>query len=159
MIGEKKFYLTKKGLERVKKEYEELQKIKLSKIRGETPAILHSEDLNPEYLSFREDMTFLERRIAELENILKNIELIKAPPKKDKDMVKIGATVTLEEKDGQINEFMIVGTLEANPGQGKISAQSPVGMALLGQKIGSEVVLNSPVRIAYKIKKIKYHFD
>ena len=159
MIGENKFYLTKKGLERIKKEYQELQNIKLSKIRGETPAILHSEDLNPEYLSFREDMAFLERRIAELENILKNIELIKAPSKEDKEVVKIGATVTLEEKDGQLNEFMIVGTLEANPGQGKISAQSPVGMALLGQKIGSEVVLNSPIRIVYKIKKIKYRFD
>jgi len=159
MIGDNKFYLTKKGLERIKKEYEDLQKIKLSKIRGEAPAILHSEDLNPEYLSFREDMTFLERRIAELENTLKNVELIKAPPKHDKGVVKMGATVTLEEKDGQVNEFMIVGTLEANPAQGKISAQSPVGMALLGQKIGSEVVLNSPVRIVYKIKKVKYYLD
>jgi len=157
MIGENKFYLTKKGLERIKKEYEDLRKIKLSKIRGEAPSILHSEDLNPEYLSFREDMAFIEKRIVELENVLKNTELIVAPS--DKNIVKIGATVTLEEKDGQLNEFMVVGTLEANPGQGKISADSPVGRALLDQKIGNEIVLNSPVRVEYKIKKIKYHFD
>ncbi|MBU0546812.1 MAG: GreA/GreB family elongation factor [Patescibacteria group bacterium] len=157
MIGENKFYLTKKGLEKIKKEYEELRKTKLAKIRGEAPSILHSEDLNPEYLSFREDMTFLERRIVELENILKNTELIVAPS--DKNIVKIGATVTLEEKDGEVNEFMVVGTLEANPGQGKISIDSPVGRALIDQKIGSEIILNSPVRVEYKIKKIKYHLS
>lgn len=159
MIGEEKFYLTKKGLEKTKKEYEDLKRIKLSKIRGEAPSILHSEDLNPEYLSFREDMSFMERRIAELENILKNVELITMPLKKEKEIVAVGATVTLEEKDGQINQYMILGSLEANPGQGKISAKSPVGRALLGQRIGSEVVLNSPVRIVYKIKKIQYKFD
>lgn len=159
MIEEKKFYLTKKGLERIKKQYEELKKTKLSKIRGEAPNILHSEDLNPEYLSFREDMGLLERRMAELENVLKNVELIKIPPKKERNIVKLGATVTLEERGGQVNEFTVVGTLEANPGQGKISSESPVGKALLGQKIGSEVIMNSPVRIAYKVKKVKYHLS
>jgi len=159
MIGEKKFYLTKKGLEKIKKQYEELKKTKFSKIRGEAPNILHSEDLNPEYLSFREDMGLLERRMAELENVLKNVELIKIPPKKERNIVKLGATVSLEERGGQVNEFTVVGTLEANPGQGKISSESPVGKALLGQKIGSEIVMNSPVRIAYKVKKITYRLD
>ncbi len=157
MIGNNKFYLTKKGLEKIKKEYEELKKAKLSKIRGEAPNILHSEDLNPEYLSFREDMSFLERRIVELESVLKNAELIKTPAKKDRNKVSLGATVTLEERGGAINEFTVVGTLEANPGQGRISSESPVGKALLGQKLGNEVVMNSPVRIVYKVKKIKYH--
>ena len=157
MIGENKFYLTKKGLERIKKEYEDLRKTKLAKIRGEAPSILHSEDLNPEYLSFREDMTFLEKRMVELENILKNAEPITIPS--DKNIVKIGATVTLEEKDGGVNEFMVVSTLEANPGQGRISADSPVGRALIDQKIGNEIILNSPVRVEYKIKKIRYHLS
>jgi transcription elongation factor GreA len=157
MIGENKFYLTKKGLEKIKNEYEELRKTKLAKIRGEAPSILHSEDLNPEYLSFREDMSFLEKRMIELENILKNAEPIATPS--DKDTVKIGATVTLEEKDGGLNEFMVVSTLEANPGQGRISADSPVGKALIDQRIGNEIVLNSPVRVEYKIKKIRYHLS
>ena len=159
MIGEKKFYLTKKGLEKIKKQYEGLRKTKFSKIRGEAPNILHSEDLNPEYLSFRENMGLLERRMAELENVLKNVELIKIPPKKQRNIVKLGATVSLEERGGKVNEFTVVGTLEANPGQGKISSESPVGKALLGQKIGNEIIMNSPIRIAYKIKKITYRLD
>lgn len=156
-MEEEKFYLTKKGLEQIKKELENLKKIKTSKIKGETPQLLHSGDVNPEYLTFREDMNFLETRIAELENILKNTILIKTPPKAKQNIVQLGATVTLEEEDGQINEFMIVGTLEANPNEGKISARSPVGRALLGRKIGDEITITSPIKVVYKIKKIKYH--
>jgi len=152
----KKFYLTKEGLEKIEKECRELKEIRLAKIKGESPKIWHSEDLNPEYLSFQEDLNFLESRITELEYILKNVELIKNPPKEKQNVVDLGATVTLEEADGQINEFMIVGTLEANPGEGKISSESPVGKAILGKKIGEEVVITSPIRVVYKIKKIKY---
>jgi transcription elongation factor GreA len=117
---------------------------------------LHSEDLNSEYLSFREDLSFMETRIAELQHILKNVKLIKLPPKNKRNQVDLGATVTLQESDGQKNEFMIVGTLEANPGQGKISSDSPVGKTLIGHKIGEEVVITSPIKVVYKIKKIKY---
>jgi transcription elongation factor GreA len=152
-----KFYLTKEGLVRIQKEYQDLKKLRLAKTKGESPKIWHSEDLNPEYLSFQEDLSFLETKIAELEYILKNVELIKVPPKETQNIVDLGATVTLKEADGQINEFMIIGTLEANPGEGKISSESPVGKALLGHKIGDEVMITSPIRVIYKIKKIKYH--
>jgi len=155
----KKFYLTKEGLEKIEKEYRELKKIRFAKIKGESPKIWHSEDLNPEYLSFQEDLNFLESRIAELEHILKNIELIKIPPKEKQNVVDLGATVTLEEADGQINEFMIVGTLEANPGEGKISSESPVGKSILRKKIGDEVMITSPIKVVYKIKKIKYQLS
>ena len=157
MPEEKKFYLTKEGLEKIKKEYKDLKDLRLSKTKERFPEVLQSEDLNPEYLSFQEDMSFLEVRIAELENILKNAELIKPPPKEKQDIVDLGATITLEELDGQINEFMIIGTLEANPSEGKISSDSPVGKALLGHKIGDQIVITSPIRVSYKIKKIKYH--
>jgi len=155
----KKFYLTKEGLAKIGREYQELKKIRFAKIKGESPKIWHSEDLNPEYLSFQEDLNFLESRIAELEYILKNIELIKNPPKEKQNIVDLGATVTLEEADGQINEFMIVGTLEANPGEGKISSESPVGKSILGKKIGEEVVITSPIKVVYKVKKIRYHLS
>jgi len=156
MAEDNKFYLTEEGLERIKKEYESLKALKLSKIKGESPKILHSEDLNPEYLSFREDLSFLEAKIAELENVLKNVEVIKIPPKEKRSIVNLGATVTLEETDGQINEFMIVGTLEANPNEGKISSESPVGKSLLGKRVGEEIMITSPIKVVYKIKKIKY---
>jgi len=156
MVEGKKFYLTKKGLEEFKKEYETLKDLRIAKTKGEVPKIWESEDLNPEYLSFQEDLTFLETRIAELENIFKNACLIRHPLKKELNVVSLGATVRVkvgEEKD----EFTIVGTLEAKPSLGKISNESPVGSALLGHKVGDEVVISSPIKTIYKINKIKYN--
>jgi transcription elongation factor GreA len=159
MIRDKKFCLTKEGIERLKKEYQELKNLKALKTEGEMPKILHSEDLNPEYLSLQEDLGFLEFRLSELKNILENFELIKTPLKSQRNTVGLGATVTLTEPDGQMNEFMIVDSLEANPNEGKISAESPVGKAILGKKIGEEVIITSPIKVVYKIKKIKYHLS
>lgn len=154
-MAEKKFYLTKEGLEKIKKEYAGLKNLKLSKTKGEIPKIWHSEDLNPEYLSFQEDLSFLETRLVELENIFKNAELIKSPSKEKRDIVNLGATI-LVEVDGQNDEFTIIGSLEANPSLGKISNESPVGGALLGHQAGDEVVVSSPIKTIYKIKKIRY---
>lgn len=151
-----KFYLTKEGLKKVQKEYDKLLEFRSLKMKGEVPSILHSEDVNPDYLTFQEDMNLLESRIAECENILKNVELIQTP-KEEKNMVWLGATVTLEEvPDGTINEYTLLGTLEANPAEGKISSESPVGRSLLGKRIGEEVVISSPIRVVYKVKKIIY---
>ena len=152
---EKKFYLTKQGLERLKKEYQILKELRLAKTRGESPKMIHSEDLDPEYLAFKEDLEFLQSRINELEYILNTYELIKPPPKEKQDTVCLGATVVVEV-DGQIDEFQIVGTLETNPALGKISNECPVGKALLGHKVGDEVIVSSPINTIYKIKKIKY---
>ena len=156
MEDQRKYYLTSEGLENIKKEYKILKGIRLAKTRGEeAPEILHSEDLNPEYLSFQEDLSFLETRITELENILKNAELIKSPPKEKRNIICLGAEV-LVEVDGDKDEFKIVGTLEANPSLGKVSNESPVGMALLGYQVGDEIVVSSPIKVIYKIKKIRY---
>lgn len=155
MVEEKKFYLTKEGLEKLKKEYKYLKELRLAKIKGESPQILHSEDVNLEYFAFREDLSFLESRIFEIEHIFKNYQLIKIPPKEKRNIVNLGATVVVEV-DGQEDEFQIVGTLEANPALGKISNESPVGKALLGHKVGDEVCVSSPIKTIYKIKKIKY---
>lgn len=155
MPEEKKFYLTKEGLEGIKKECKDLKALKLAKTKGESPKVLHSEDLNPEYLAFREDLNFLEVRIFELENILKNTELIKPPKKEKQNTINLGATI-LVEIGGQNDEFILVGSLEANPSMGKISNESPVGKALLGHKTGDEVLISSPIKTIYKIKKIKY---
>ena len=159
MAKEEKFYLTKEGLEKIKKHYNDVKNLKLSKTKGEIPKIWYSEDLNPEYLSFQEDLSLFESRITELEYILKNAYFISTPKKENQNIVSLGATVTLEEQDGSINEFMIVGSLEANPGEGKISSESPVGKVLLGRKIGEEVTITSPIKVVYKIKKIKYNFS
>lgn len=153
------FYLTKEGLRRITKEYQELRKIKEEKLKGDFPKILHSEDLDPEYLAFKDDLIFLDSRLSELEYILNHYCLITPPSKDKRDKVQIGATVVLEEDDGSINEFTIVGSLEANPGEGRISYLSPVGKALLGKKVGDEVVITSPIKVTYRIKKIKYQIS
>ena len=158
MAEEKKFYLTKEGLEKIKKEYQDLRNLKLSKTKGEIPKIWHSEDLNPEYFAFQEDLSFLESRITELEYIFKNTELIKLPPKEKRNVVNLGATI-LVEVDGQNDEFTLVGSLEANPSLGKISNESPVGNALLGRRVGDAVIVSSPIQTVYKIKKIKYRIS
>jgi len=157
-MEEKKFYLTKEGLERIKEEYNNLKSLRLAKSKEGIPNIFESEDINSEYLVFQDDLNFLETRLAELEMILKHAQVISPPPKEKRNIVDIGAKVQVEV-DGQIDEFEIVGSLEANPALGKISSDSPVGRALLGHKVGDEVVVSSPVKTIYKIKKIKYQIS
>jgi transcription elongation factor GreA len=155
MTEEKKFYLTKEGLEKLKREYRDLTELKLAKTRGESPKILSSEDINPEYLAFQEDLSFLEIRLNELDNVLKNVQVIKAPSGIREKTVNLGATI-LVEVGGQKDEFTLLGSLEANPSSGRISNESPVGQALMGHKVGDNVVVSSPVQTIYKIKKINY---
>lgn len=153
----KKFYLTKKGLEKIKKEFEDLKVIKSAKTKGEVPEIWQSEDFNPEYLSFQEDLSFLCSRIAELKYILKHFELIKIPPKNKRNIIDLGATI-LVEIDGEIDEFKIVGTLEADPANHRISNESPIGQALLGKRVGETTVIKTPiVNCSCKVMKIKYN--
>ena len=153
------FYITKAKLLELKKEHEALLDIERKKALGqEAPKILESEDLNPEFVSFQEDVGFLRSRIDELKNILEHHELIRIPAKDKQGVVGLGAKVKIDV-DGQKDEFLIVGTLEANPALGKISNESPVGRALLGKKIGEEVVVFSPAKTTYKIKGIKYEIN
>ena len=152
----KTFYITKNKLQELKKEYDELVVFERNKTVGEeAPKIFESEDINPEFFSFQDDMSFLRSRISELKNVFEHYELIKNPPKGEQDVIGLGAKVKIDI-DGEKDEFMIVGTLEANPPLGKISNESPVGKALLGHKIGDEVVVSSPIETTYKIKNIKY---
>lgn len=139
----------------MKKEFEDLKNLKLSKTNGEVPKIWHSEDLNPEYLAFQEDLEFLESRLNDLEHIIKNAELIKLPAREEQKNINLGATVMVQV-NGQMDEFTLVGTLEANPSLGMISNESPVGKQLLGHRTGEEVIISSPIKTIYKIKKIKY---
>ena len=132
-----------------------MRNLRLAKTKGEAPKIFESEDLNPEYLSFQEDLSFLESRIVELEYILKNTLLIRPPAGKRQNIIDLGAKVTVEVSN-QIDEFTIVGSLEADPALGKISNESPVGQALLGHREGEEISVSSPIETIYKIRKIRY---
>lgn len=152
-----KYYLTKKGFEKIERDYRALQKSRQRKVKEELPEVWEISEASAEYLTYQEDMALLEVRLAEYDKILKNVEVITSPSKDKRGMVFLGATVTLEEEPGgKINEYTVLGTLEANPMEGKISSESPVGRELLGKRVGEEVVIRSPIHVNYRIKKIAY---
>lgn len=158
-MSSKVFYVTKEKLKELKKEYDELLASERKKVMGdEAPKILESEDLNPEFVSFQEDMDSLRSRMDELKDILENHEIIKKPPKENQTFVNVGAKVRIEA-NGKKDELMIVGTLDADPNLGKVSNESPVGKALLGKKVGDEVVIPSPISKKYKIRDINYEIS
>lgn len=154
-MEETKYYLTKEGLKEIDKEYKKLVDFRNMKVKGELPNIGYSEEINTEYLIFQEDIGFIEAKIAEYEEVLKNAEIIRLPKKEERHMIHLGARITVEV-DGQKDEFMIVGSLEANPTAGRISNESPVGKSLLGRKMGEVVEVHSSVKVVYKILNISY---
>lgn len=106
---------------------------------------------NAEYQSARQEQEKLEARISEINHILLNVKII-AKPKGD-SKVQVGSTVTL--KNGTTKKFQVVGTVEADPLNGKISDESPIGQALLGKKLGEKVEIVTPAETAtYKIAQI-----
>ncbi len=108
---------------------------------------------NAEYSAARQEQERAETRIAEIENILQNAQVIKKP--KGDSKVQLGSTVKLKGKDGKAKEFQVVGTVEADPLNGKISDESPIGQALLGKKEGDTVEIVTPAATtAYKIANI-----
>ena len=152
-MSEKKYHLTKEGLKRIREDYEKLKRARQSRIGGreDAPVVLHSEELNPEFVQFQEDINFMEEQMAKLEEVLKNAK----PISPAKGRVDVGTMVTVSV-DGQDDQLAIVETLEANPAIGWISKDSPVGKALLGNKEGDEVTISSPIKTVYKIKKIDH---
>jgi len=155
-MPDQKYYLTKEGTKNIEKEYKRLLKLRKVKSKERVPSVLHSEELNAEFVAFREDIDLLESRIEELEYILKNFELIKPPSRKERNTIHLGATLKVE-LDDEIDEFTIVGTLEANPSQKKISNESPIGKSLLGHRVGDIVTAKTEmVNHICKILAIKY---
>ncbi len=107
---------------------------------------------NFEYSSARQEQEKNELRISELEAILQNVEIIQPP--KSGGKVMLGSTVKLE--NGSTKEFKVVGTVEADPLNGKISDESPIGQALLGKKVGDTVEIKTPAdTTTYTIIEIK----
>ncbi len=94
---------------------------------------------NAEYDSAREEQGLVETRIADIEDILMNAEEIKA---RKSDKVQIGSTV--EVKNGKVMTYHIVGPVEADPMNGKISDESPLGVALIGKAVGEKATINTP---------------
>ena len=149
----KQFRLTQDGVNELKAELDSL----VAKRPDLAEAIRSARELgdlteNAEYQSARAEQEKTEDRISELENILLNVEIIKKP--KGDSKVQLGSTVKLKG-DSKTKQFQIVGTVEADPLNGKISDESPIGQALIGKKVGESVEIVTPAETAtYKITDI-----
>lgn len=158
-MEDKKIYLTKEGLEELKKELEELNKVKRPTILERVSQARNMGDLseNAEYVASRDELSFIDGRIDELEEILKQVVLIKEESKKTgkNRTIELGSEVTLHIK-GKKEVFMVVGEWEADPKEKKISHESPLGKALIGKTVGEKVEVEAPAgRVIYTIANIK----
>ncbi|HKR82153.1 MAG TPA: transcription elongation factor GreA [Candidatus Saccharimonadales bacterium] len=150
----KLFHLTQEGVKELRGELDELTKLR-AEIADRIKTAREFGDLaeNMEYSAARQDQERNEARIAEIEHILANVQVITAPKKDDK--VVLGSSVKLESGAGKTKEFQVVGTVEADPLNGKISDESPIGQALLGKKQGDTVQIHTPAETTtYKIVEI-----
>lgn len=150
----KQFHLTQAGVDELKAELDELVGLR-SQIADRIKTAREFGDLseNMEYSAARQDQERNEARISEIEHILANVQVITAP--KSDSKVVLGSTVKLKSQDGKTKEFQVVGTVEADPLNGKISDESPIGQALLGKKEGEDVEIKTPAdTTVYKIVDI-----
>ena len=142
----KQFHLTESGLAKFKAQLETLK----SKRAGIAQAIASAREQgdlseNAEYQTAKEEQELLENRIEEISLVLKNASLIGKSTEKVAGIVALGSTVQLQSlEDSMEVTYMIVGTMEADPSENRISDESPVGQKLLGKGIGEEIVLPRP---------------
>lgn len=145
MSGKKPVYLTQKGLEELKAELDDLinvkrpaniQSIKEARALGDLSE-------NADYDAARNEQAVLEGRIKKIEQMLENYEIIEET---SKDKVGLGTTVSIRyiDEDDESDEYMIVGSQEADPFASKISNESPIALALMNHKVGEVVTVESP---------------
>lgn len=156
---DKKIYLTKEGLEDLKKEYEELTKVKRPELLDRVSQARNQGDLseNAEYTAARDELNFVDGRIEEIDDLLKQVTLIEDTTKSGgaNATVALGSKVTV--KVGKKEElFTVVGEWEADPTNKKISHESPLGKALLGKGKGDEVEVDAPAgKVVYTVVSVK----
>jgi transcription elongation factor GreA len=150
----KLFHLTAEGVAELKAELEHLISER-SEVADRIKTAREFGDLaeNAEYQVARQEQEKNEARISELEHIIGNVEIIKSTGNGSK--VRLGSKVKLEGASGKAKEFQVVGTVEADPLEGKISDESPIGQALMGKKVGDSVEIKTPAETTtYKIASI-----
>ena len=147
-------YLTREGLAKLKVELKQLKTVKRKEIALRIQEAKELGDLseNAEYAEAKSEQGFIEGRIIEIENTLKNAVVISE--EKSSGLVKVGSSLKVKTNDNEMT-LTIVGSNEANPGNGLISNESPLGQALLGHKVGDQVEGKVPAGVVkYKILSI-----
>ena len=138
-------YLTADGAKRFREELNNLKGPLREHLSIRLRAAIQQGDLseNADYTSAKEEQAFLEGRILDLETILKNVIIIDEM-KKNGEVVEIGSTITVQEEEGEPESYTLVGPQEANPINGKISFESPIGQALMNHHKGEIIRIETP---------------
>ena len=148
-------YITSQKLNELKEELKKRKTIVRRRISKRIQDAQEQGDIteNAEYAEAKEEQAFNEGRILELENLVRNAEIIQK--KQKKDIVEVGNEVVLEGR-GKVSNFVIVGPEDADLSKKKISNESPIGRAIIGHRKGDEVEVQTPGgKVKYKIKDIK----
>lgn len=150
-------YLTPEGKVKLKAELDELTNVKRPALARRLRDAIQQGDLseNADYHVAKEDQAFLEGRILELEETLRRAVIIETN-NGPSDTVQMGSRVTVQEPGEDPETFVLVGAKEANPREGKISNESPIGRALLGKRVGDIAQAATPAGLlTFKISKIE----
>lgn len=145
MLENKRVPVSREGYERLKGELEELKSVRRPEIIAAVAEARSHGDLreNAAYDAARHDQMMMERRIAELEQTIRNADVLDDESAGRTDVVGFGSTVVVDF-DGFEETFTIVGAVEAKPSAGKISTESPIGRALIGKRVGQKTQVPTP---------------
>jgi transcription elongation factor GreA len=150
-------FLTKEGYQKLQEELEYLRTTKRQEVAERLHEAMEGGELieNAEYEAAKNEQAFVEGRIQELEVLLATARVIEETDKsKNGGQVQVGSTVTIQEDGADQEVYTIVGAAEANPREGKISNESPIGKAVLGHRVGDEVQVEAPGG-TFKIRIVK----
>jgi transcription elongation factor GreA len=149
-------FLTKEGYQKLQDELDYLRTAKRQEVANRLHEAMEGGELieNAEYEAAKNEQAFVEGRIQELEVLLATAKIIEDNGKKKSDVVQLGSKVTIKEGNFEAETFTIVGAAEANPREGKISNESPIGKAILSHKVGDTVKVETPGG-TYNVKILK----
>ncbi len=157
-MPEKQIILTAEGLKKIEQKLDHLKSVRRREVAERIKQAIEFGDIseNSEYEDAKNEQAFIEGEILTLEKMLRNAKLIDED-EISTDVVTIGSTVLLKDLEiGDMLEYTIVGSAEADPTESRISNESPVGEAILGRKVGSIVEVNVPAgTLKYEIVEIK----
>jgi transcription elongation factor GreA len=145
-MAEKAVPMTKDGIQKLEKELDHLRNVRRHEVAGRIHEAkeLASAQNNAEYEEAKNEQAFVEGRIMTLEHLLQNASVIDEEAAHRASHVQVGSKVSAKGEDGKKVEYTIVGAAEAQPTNGLISNESPVGRALLGKRVGDEVQISVP---------------
>lgn len=149
-------YLTAEGLEKIKAELKELTGERRIELAARLRSAIQMGDLseNADYHKAKEDQAFLEGRIQELEYLVRSAVVIEKNA--NRDIVSVGDSITIQEENYPAETYHMVGPKEADPRNGRISHESPIGRAVMGHRVGDVVDVETPQgKIKFKILKIE----